>query len=81
MSTIRLIPPLLAALLAAACSSTPPTASPETIALTWCNSNRPGDQACLATAEEAHRQCIVAPGRYDDCRARLLGTPQNANPR
>lgn len=75
MPTFRLILALTAGLiLPGACSSSTPMATPQVLATSWCQSHRPGDEACLATAEQAHRQCITAPGRYDDCRARLLGS-------
>lgn len=85
MTTTRTIAPLRAASLLAAtlalgaCSYLPwsapetPTASPAVIARQWCETRHAGNEACLATAEAAHRQCITAPGGYESCRERLLG--------
>jgi hypothetical protein len=75
---LRAAPFLAAALALGACSYLPwsgpetPVASPPVIARHWCETHHAGNEACLATAEAAHRQCITAPGSYDSCRERLL---------
>ncbi len=72
--------PLLAAILTLGACAMPwssstaemPRATPQTIARQWCEDLETGKDACLASAEAHHRQCITTPGRYDACRQQLL---------
>lgn len=63
-----------AILFLSACASSVPADTPQAIATSWCERNRPGDDACLSQAVEAHRRCITEPGSYDACRASFKAT-------
>jgi hypothetical protein len=63
-----------AILFLSACASSVPSDVPQAIAASWCERNRPGDEACLSQANAAHRRCMTEPGSYDACRASFKET-------
>ncbi|HSK40445.1 MAG TPA: hypothetical protein VK943_11830 [Arenibaculum sp.] len=69
---------LVMALALAACASEPADV-PRTIAVSWCEQHRPGDEGCLTSARADHVRCITQnAGDYDQCRTGSLASPQTA---